>query len=138
MTLFALGPFRISLDTMALQELEDDEQVNTASTARHRAMNSKHWLSAGDRNIRLNALIYKEAVSPGGPLQIELMRLWMRSGQRAPLISMSGHFYGFYTLEGIKVVKTHALPNGTFQKMDLTLTLGRAPLGISLFGVALA
>lgn len=133
--LFALGPFRISLNTMALQQLEDEEEVNVAAPARARSMTPKHFLSAGDRTIRIEAVIYKEVVSPGGPLQEVLMRLWMRTGRRMPLISRSGRFYGFYTLTKISSVNTHVLPNGTFQKTTLTLTLRRAPLGFSLLGV---
>ncbi|MDO5622241.1 MAG: phage tail protein [Paracoccus sp. (in: a-proteobacteria)] len=98
-------------------------------------MHLKHELSAPV--IEIDAVIYKEVLSPGGPLQIELMRLAMRHGTRLPLISRSGHFYGFYLIEALEVAKTHVLPNGTFQKMEARLRLTRAPVSISVAGIGL-
>ena len=53
------------------------------------------------------------------------------------MIARSGHFYGFFMIEELSIDKTHVLPNGTFQKMEVTLRLIRAPRGVSLFGVQL-
>ncbi len=133
--LFALGPFRIALDTQALERLEDIEDVRIAPMNRALTMPTKQFLGPGDRNIVLDATIYKEVLSPGGPAQIEQMRLWMRNGLRMPLISRSGHFYGFYLIQQIAAEKTHVLPNGTFQKITTQITLTRAPSGFSIFGI---
>lgn len=133
--LFALGPFRIALDTQALERLEDRETARIATMERALSMPTKQFLGPGDRKIILDAIIYKEVLSPGGPAQIEMMRLWMRSGRRLPLISRSGHFYGFYLIEELAAEKTHVLPNGTFQKITTQITLTRAPLGFSIFGI---
>ncbi|MBI1495414.1 phage tail protein [Halocynthiibacter styelae] len=133
--LMALGPFRIALSTMALEQMEDRENVRIARMDRARSMPTKQFLGLGDRELELRATIYKEVLSPGGPTQVELMRLWMRSGRRLPLISRSGHFYGFYLIEELTGEKTHVLPNGTFQKITLTIKLTRAPAGVTVFGI---
>lgn len=133
--LFALGPFRIALDTQALERLEDIEDARIAPMNRAQTMPTKQFLGPGDRNIVVDATIYKEVLSPGGPAQIEQMRLWMRSGLRVPLISRSGHFYGFYLIQQIAAEKTHVLPNGTFQKITTQITLTRAPSGFNVFGI---
>lgn len=133
--LMALGPFRIALSTMALEQMEDRETVRIARMDRAHTMPTKQFLGVGDRTLELSAKIYKEVLSPGGPTQLELMRLWMRSGRRLPLISRSGHFYGFYLIEELTGEKTHVLPNGTFQKITVTIKLTRAPAGVTLFGI---
>ena len=133
--LFALGPFRIALDTQALERLEDRETARIARMDRALTMPTKQFLGPGDRTITLDATIYKEVLSPGGPAQIEMMRLWMRTGRRIPLISRSGHFYGFYLIEELVAEKSHVLPNGTFQKITTEITLTRAPSGFSIFGI---
>ncbi|WP_224825583.1 phage tail protein [Cognatishimia sp. MH4019] len=133
--LFALGPFFITLTTQALERLEDREGARIATMDRAGTMPTKQFLGPGDRTITLDAVIYKEVLSPGGPAQIELMRLWMRTGRRLPLISRSGHFYGFYLIEELAAEKTHVLPNGTFQKITTQITLTRAPAGYSIFGI---
>lgn len=132
---FAFGIFRISLRSQALQSLEDRERARMAPMERAGAATTKQFLGAGDRTITLDAEIYKEVLSPGGPAQIELMRLWMRSGRRAPLVSRSGHFYGFYKIEEIAATKTYVLPNGTFQKITTQITLTSDPSGFSIFGI---
>ena len=135
--LMALGPFRISLETQSLQRLEDVETARIATMERALAMPTKQFLGPGERTVKLDATIYKEVLSPGGPAQIQMMRLWMRLGRRAPLISRSGHFYGFFLISEIAAENTHALPNGTFQKTTVSITLTRAPIGFSVFGFAL-
>ncbi|PIE13839.1 MAG: hypothetical protein CSA70_03745 [Rhodobacterales bacterium] len=132
--LFALGPFRITLDTQALEQLEDRERARIAAMERAGTMPTKQFLGPGDRTIQLDAVIYKEVISPGGPTQIEMIRAWMRSGRRVPLISRSGHFYGFYLIEELAATKTHVLPNGTFQKITTQITLTRSPSGFTIFG----
>ena len=77
--LFALGPFRIALDTQALERLEDRGTARIARMDRALTMPIKQFLGPGDRTITLDATIYKEVLSPGGPAQIEMMRLWMRT-----------------------------------------------------------
>ncbi|KPU83664.1 hypothetical protein JI58_08105, partial [Marinosulfonomonas sp. PRT-SC04] len=96
---------------------------------------AKQFLGPGDRTIELRSVIYKEVLSPSGPTQVEMMRVWMRTGRRLPLISRSGHFYGLYIIEELAAEKTHVLPNGTFQKMTITIKLTRAPAGFSIFGI---
>jgi|GEM_PF-4893903 len=133
--MFALGPFRIHLATQALERLEDRETARIAKMDRALIMPTKQFLGPGDRTITLEATIYKEVLSPGGPAQIEMMRMWMRFGRRLPLISRSGHFYGFYLIEELAAEKTHVLPNGTFQKITTEITLTRAPSGFSILGI---
>lgn len=133
----ALGPFRITLGTQALESLDDRESARVATMDRAGQMPTKQFLGPGDRSIELRATIYKEVLSPGGPTQVELMRLWMRSGNKLPLITRSGHFYGFYLIEELAAEKTHVLGNGTFQKMSITITLTRAPFGFTVLGVPL-
>lgn len=133
--LMALGPFRIALDTQALEQLDDRENARIAKLDRALTTPTKQFLGPGDRTIELRSVIYKEVLSPGGPTQIEMMRLWMRTGRRMPLISRSGHFYGFYLIEELAGEKTHVLPNGTFQKITLTITLTQASSGFSIFGI---
>lgn len=132
---FALGPFRISLTEQALQTLQDNETARVAEMDRAGAMTTPQFLGPGSRTITLDAVIYKEVLSPGGPAQIELMRLWMRTGRRVPLISRSGHFYGFYLITELAATKTHALPNGTFQKITTQITLTRSPRNLRIFGI---
>lgn len=100
-------------------------------------MPTPQFLGPGERSITINAVIDKEVLAPGGPLQVELMRLAIQQGLRLPLIARSGHFYGFFMIEEMSIEKTHVLPNGTFQKMELNLRLVRAPQGVSLFGIQL-
>jgi len=133
----ALGPFRITLETQALEGLDDRESARIATMERAGQMPTKQFLGPGDRSIELRATIYKEVLSPSGPSQVELMRLWMRSGRKLPLIARSGHFYGFYLIEELSSEKTHVLGNGTFQKMSITITLTRAPFGFTVLGVPL-
>ncbi|MDO5631149.1 MAG: phage tail protein [Paracoccus sp. (in: a-proteobacteria)] len=135
--LMALGPFRFTVSLALLDRLTDSEQARIEQMPRAGAMPTPQFLGPGERAIEIDALVYKEVLSPGGPLQIELMRLAMRRGRRLPLISRSGHFYGFFLIEELEVVKTHVLPNGTFQKMEIRLRLTRAPLGVSVAGIAL-
>lgn len=40
-------------------------------------------------------------------------------------------------IEELAVEKTHVLPNGTFQKMEVNLRLVRAPRGVSVGGFQL-
>lgn len=133
--LMALGPFRIALHTQALEQVDDRETARIVKLDRAGGFPAKQFLGPGDRKIELRAIIYKEVLSPNGPTQVEMMRLWMRTGRRLPLISRSGHFYGFYIIEELAAVKTHVLPNGTFQKMEITITLTRAPAGFQIFGI---
>lgn len=133
--LMALGPFRISLETQALETLSDRETARFAKMDRAQAMPTQQFLGPGERTIELNATIYQEVLSPRGPTQLEMMRLWMRTGRRMPLISRSGHFYGFFVMTELAAEKSHVLPNGTFQKMNITTTLIRSPSGFSVFGI---
>lgn len=94
-------------------------------------------LGPGDRTLTINAVIYKEVLSPGGPHQVDLMRLAIRKGARLPLISRAGGFYGFFLIQSLTAEKTHVLPNGTFQKMEIELQLIRSPSNISLTGIQL-
>lgn len=133
--LMALGPFRITLETQALELLVDRETARFAKMDRARSLPTQQFLGPGERTVELNAAIYQEVLSPGGPAQLELMRLWMRGGRRLPLIARSGHFYGFFVITELAAEKTHVLPNGTFQKITVTITLTRAPSGFSVFGI---
>lgn len=135
--LMALGPFRFELATQALKSLTDKETARVEQMARAGQMPTPQFLGPGERSIEIQGVIYKEVLSPRGPLQIELMRLAMRMGVRLPLIARSGHVYGFYLIEAIEVEKSHVLPNGSFQKMEVLLRLGRAPLGIGIAGIPL-
>ena len=135
--LMALGPFRFSLDLAALESLQDRETARIEQMQRAGAMPTPQFLGPGERAVMIDAVIYKEVLAPGGPLQVELMRVAIRQGLRLPLIARSGHFYGFFMIEEMSIEKTHVLPNGTFQKMEVTLRLIRAPRGVSLFGVQL-
>lgn len=135
--LMALGPFRFSLALAALDQLTDHEEARIEPMPRAGTMPVPQFLGPGARSIEIAAVIYKEVLSPGGPLQVELMRIAQRRAMRLPLIARSGHFYGFYLIEALDVVKTHVLPNGTFQKMELRLTLHRAPSDISIGGISL-
>lgn len=126
-----LGSFGIALNTQALEELEDRETARIAKLNRALRFPAKQFLGPGDRTIELRSTIYKEVLSPNGPTQVEMMRLWMRTGRRLPLIARSGHFYGFYLIEELTGKKTHVLPNGTFQKITLT----RAPANHTIMGI---
>lgn len=135
--LMALGPFIFTVETQLLDSLTDEESVRIEQLAVARAMPSPQFLGPGQRSIEIRATIYKEVLSPLGPLVVELMRLTMREGKRLPLIARSGHFYGFFLIENLSIEKRHVLPNGTFQKMEVTIRLTRAPRGISVAGVSL-
>lgn len=137
MMLMALGPFFFTVSTQLLDKLTDDETARIEPMDRAGQMPTPQFLGPGHRTIEIEATIYKEVLSPLGPLVIEAMRLAMRAGKRMPLIARSGHFYGFFLIQGLTVVKTHALPNGTFHKMEVTIRLTRAPLGIGIAGVSL-
>lgn len=133
----AIGPFRVTLQTQALEQLDDRESARIATMDRAGQMPTKQFLGPGDRTVELRSVIYKEVLSPGGPTQVELMRLYMRTGRRLPVIARSGHFYGFFMIQELAAEKTHVLGNGTFQKMSVTITLTRAPFGFSVLGVPL-
>ncbi|MGR3486040.1 MAG: phage tail protein [Paracoccaceae bacterium] len=135
--LMALGFFRFALDTQAITGLTDREDVRLAAMPRGGSMPTLQFLGPGERQVVLRAVIYKEVLSPRGPTQIELMRLAMRRGTRLPLIARSGHFYGFFLIEALEVEKTHALPNGTFAKMETTITLNRQPRNFAVAGIPL-
>ena len=137
MMLMALGPFRFSLSLAALQQLTDTETARIEQMQRAGAMPTPQFLGPGERRVDIDAVIYKEVLAPNGPLQVELMRLAIRNGLRLPLIAASGGFYGFFMIEEMQLVKTHALPNGTFQKAEISLKLIRAPLGLSIGGISL-
>ncbi len=134
---FALGPFRLALDTQAIEQLEDQESPRVATKAPAFSAPIRQRLGPGQRTVTLEAVIYKEVLSPGGPAQIELMRLAMRQGWRLPLFSRSLHFYGFYEIDDLTATKTHMLPNGTFQKITTQIKLARVPSGFSIFGFQL-
>lgn len=104
---------------------------------RAKVMPTPQFLGPGDRTLTINAVIYKKVLSPGGPLQLDLMRLAIRKGTRLPLISRAGGFYGFFLIQSLAVEKTHVLPNGTFQKMEVELQLIRSPSSLSLAGIQL-
>lgn len=135
--LMALGPFLFTISTQLLDTLTDRESARIEQMERASAMPTPQFLGPGDREIEITALIYKEVLSPGGPFVVEAMRLAMRGGQRLPLIARSGHFYGFFLIRDLDLVKTHALPNGTFQKMEVRISLTRSPLNIGLGGLSL-
>lgn len=137
MMLMALGPFFFSTHTQLLDTLTDRETARIEQMERASAMPTPQFLGPGEREIEITALIYKEVLNPGGPRTLEAMRLALRTGLRLPLIARSGHFYGFFLIRELEVVKTHVLPNGTFQKMEVRLTLTRAPLGLSVGGISL-
>ena len=137
MMLMALGPFRFSLALAALESLHDTERARIEQMQRAQAMPTPQFLGPGDRTIGIRALIFKEVLAPAGPLQVDLMRIAIREGTRLPLISQAGGFYGFFMIEELVVEKTHVLPNGTFQKMEVNLRLIRAPRGVEFAGVQL-
>ncbi|KPN64243.1 hypothetical protein SAMN04488527_101243 [Aliiroseovarius crassostreae] len=134
---FRLGPFRIALDTQAIEQLDDQEAPRVAVKEPAYSAPIRQHLGPGQRTITLDAVIYKEVLSPGGPAQIELMRRAMRWHWRMPLVSRSLHFYGFYEIEDLKATKTHMLPNGTFQKITTQIVLARVPSRLSIFGISL-
>lgn len=135
--LMALGPFRFSLDLAPLESMTDRETARIEQMQRARTMPTPQFLGPGDRTLTIAAVIYKEVLSPGGPLQVDLMRLAVRKGVRLPLISRAGGFYGFYLIQSLSIEKTHVLPNGTFQKMEVELQLVRSPTNVSLAGIQL-
>lgn len=137
MMLMALGPFRFSLDMAALESLNDTERARIEQMQRAQTMPSPQFLGPGDRTVSIRALIFKEVLAPAGPLQVDLMRIAIREGTRLPLISQAGGVYGFFMIEELAVEKTHVLPNGTFQKMEVNLRLVRAPRGVSVGGFQL-
>ncbi len=134
--LFALGPFRIRLDTQALERLEDHETARIAPMGRARTMPTKQILGPGDRtgHARRHDLqggaLARWSRPDQGPA-----RPGLRRGKRLPLIARSGHFYGFYLIGELTAETTHVLPNGSFQKITTRITLTRAPDGFSLSGV---
>ncbi|SDF90082.1 phage tail protein [Rhodobacter capsulatus] len=135
--LMALGPFIFTVTTQLLDTLTDRESARIEQMERAAAMPTPQFLGPGDREIEITALIYKEVLSPGGPFVIEAMRLALRAGLRMPLIARAGHFYGFFLIRELEVVKTHVLPNGTFQKMEVRISLTRSPLGFGIGGISL-
>lgn len=135
--LMALGPFRFSLELAALQQLTDRETARIEQMNRAGVMPTPQFLGPGERRVEIDALIYKEVLAPNGPLQIELMRVAVRSGTRLPLIASSGGFYGFFLIEEMQLLKTHVLPNGTFQKAEVSLRLVRSPIGVSIAGISI-
>lgn len=137
MMLMALGPFRFSLALAALDSMQDVERARIEQMQRAGTMPTPQFLGPADRTITIRALIYKEVLAPAGPLQVDLMRVAIRQGTRLPLISAAGGFYGFFLIEELSIDKTHVLPNGTFQKMEVSLRLVRAPQGVSVAGVTL-
>ncbi len=135
--LMALGPFRFNIDTQILQSLTDRETARIASMDRAGAMPAKQFLGPGDRKIELRAIIYQEVLSPGGPPQIELMGQSMRVGERLPLVALAPAFYGFFLIEEVTTEGTHARADGSFARIDVTLTLTRQPRSFAIARIPL-
>lgn len=135
MHLMALGPFRFSVPTYSIEEMDRSLDSRVAPQPIIQGAPRHHLLGPGDETIKLKSTFYPFHLNGGGLGQLEGVRAACRAQSVMPLIGANGVRYGSFVIEAVDNNDTYYHPNGTAQKIETNLFLirynGARGLGLS-------
>jgi phage protein U len=127
-TMFQLGDYQFTVDTMAPQTLERMSEYRWPQQERILTRPVNQWVGVGKDEITFDGTIYGAWERGGvwaGSYQIEQLRAIAEEGKELMLVDGRGNIYGEWCITSIKEKASHFMDDGGARKQEFTITLLR-------------
>ena len=121
--MMALGLFVFSLSTLPYQELKRRRGWRFASNNRVGKKPARQYVGEDDETVNLSGVLLPELT--GGDLSLAVIEAMADQHTAWPLIEVTGHIYGMFTIDNIDTTRTLFFDDGTARRIEFTIALTR-------------
>lgn len=130
MIMMALGPYRFSVDAFILQSIERKLPARHVDIDLVGRAPGSQFLGPGSERISLPAVLFPAFLGGRGLEQLEGLRESTKTGVPMMLAAGTGRVLGLFTVREVGDTRTHNLPNGFPQKVEVRIDLAAyTPVG---------